>query len=315
MSANPELIALNTKTEQFIVTSSGDHLIMKFDLNGKIISKTTLEVSVSKPYGFDNGDYFFLDSDGVGHFILDSKEPVLVPISSSDLNTPSTRINRNGEEEVVVSDDQGHLFVVTAAGEKKVIQLGSQSLSDVRIAPDGKIWLSDKTGKMFIVDTETSEVKSFTAPVAKMFNRPVFLKNGKIAFGTGSLIFIYDLSNLEKPSAIYDSAIHQQEFEDKEIATYLGSPMENVDLSVVTLADGSEYIWVPTHGGYHFIDDRGAVAGFLSFGTGLGDAESFSPPRRLKDGSFALGLYCGIDRISINKSATGQQMTSGSWMP
>jgi len=315
MSANPELIALKSKSEQYIVTSYGDHLIMKFDSSGKVISKTKLEASVSKPYGFDNGDYFFLDSDGVGHFIFDDKPALTVPISASDLNTPSARVNSKGEEEVVVSDGHGTLFVVHSSGEKKMIQVSQRGLSDVKFAPDGKVWLSDQSGMMYIVDLETADVKSFKVPLAKLFNRPVFLKNGKVAFGAGETIFIYSLQNLERPEAVYDTKIHQTEFENGELSTYLGSPMAGVDLSVVELADGSEYIWVPTHGGYHFIDDRGAIAGYLSFGANLGDAESFSPPSRLKDGSFAIGMYCGIDRITISKNASGQQITSGAWVP
>ena len=315
MSANPELISLKTKSEQFIVTSYGDHLIMKFDSTGKIITKIKLDLNVSKPYGFDNSDYFFLDSDGVGHFIFDDKDPVVIPISSTDLNTPAARVNHKGEEEVIVSDDHGSLFVVHASGDKKIIQVSNQRMSDVRFAPDGKVWLSDQTGMMYIVDIDTSEVKNFKVPLAKTFNRPVFMKNGKVAFGAGDTIFIYNLQNLERPEAIYNSKIRQAEFESGEMSTYIGSPMDGVDLSVVEIADGTEYIWVPTHGGYHFIDDRGAVAGYLSFGANLGDAESFSPPRRLKDGSFALGMYCGIDRITINKSASGQQITSGTWLP
>jgi len=315
MSANPELIVLHTKTEQFIVTSYGDQLIMKIDSSGKVMTKTKLDVTVSKPYGFNNGDYFFLGADGVGHFVLENNSPVNIDISSADLNTPSSHVNAKGEDEVVVSDNHGSLYVVQASGTKKEIKISNQQLSDVRFAPDGKVWVSDATGIMYIVNLETNDVKSFQVPLAKNFNRPVFLKNGKVVFGAGDSIFIYGAQNYEKPEAIYNSSIRQQEFESGATSNYIGSPMPGVDFSVVEIADGSEYIWVPTHGGYHFIDDRGAVAGYFSYGANLGDAETFSAPVRLKDGSFALGMFYGIDRVSINKNASGKQITSGTWLP
>ncbi len=84
------------------------------------------------------------------------------------------------------------------------------------------------------------------------------------------------------------------------------------DLAVMELEDKKEYIWVPTYGGYHIIDDQAAVVGVFEYTKGNGDAETYFSPLKLNDGSFTLGMYYGIDRVTIKKSAT--PIASGAWI-
>jgi len=138
------------------------------------------------------------------------------------------------------------------------------------------------------------------------------LKNGKIAFGSGDYVYIFNQDQLDQPVAIFDTSFNRKDFHDDKVNFMLGSVIKNSDFTTVTV-DGNEYIWIPTYGGYHLINDSGAVVGYFSYGAGNGDAETYSAPVQLKDGSYVIGTYYGIDRVSIRKNASGATMTSKAW--
>lgn len=316
VAPNPEVIALpNTNPEQFVVTSMVDRVMIRFDSSGKIISKVNTDSDAGVPVLLSGNDYFMIDWDGVAHFYSDNKETINVDTKSSYPNDPSVRVNGLGENEVIFSDYRGKVYILKNTGAMRVVNVSSSGLSNTKVAPDGKVWVSDSAGVMYVLDVDAKEVKFIKVGGTAKLTRPVFLKNGKVAFGGGDYIYIYDLKNFSKPEVIIDSRMNQKAYALHTVTDYLGTLMEDSDLGVIELEDGSENLWIPTHGGYYFADSQGAVTGVYSYGIAVADAETYSAPRKLKDGTFIIGLFNGVDRMSFRKSSATTPISSSVWIP
>ena len=313
IASNPEIVAIpNTIPEQYVATSMVDRILIRFDSTGKVLAKIKYEADLGKPIIVNDSSYFVADGDGVGHLFVNNQEAVLYETKSNYLNDPVVRTTLQGETQIVISDTMGSLFVLNPNGEVKTIKLTKEMLLNATVSPDGKIWVSDYNGIMYVVDLDTKEVKTIKTVAQVGFANPVFLKNGKVAFGSGDYVYIFNQDRLDQPAAIFDTTFNNKDFLNDKVNFMLGSLIKNSDFTTVTV-DGSEYIWIPTYGGYHLINDSGVLVGYFSYGAGNGDAETYSAPVQLKDGSFAIGMYYGIDRVSIRKNSSGAQLTSKAW--
>jgi len=312
ISSNPEISALpNTKPEQFVVTSYGDKIIIKFDITGKIISKVKLDSFVTKPIAISSTEYFVGESEGKVHFYIDDKSSVTIDLKTTSLNTPTTRNNSLGSKEVVISDRNGNLFVLNDSGLLKTMKLSNVGLSNALVAPDGLVWVSDETGIMNIVNVENQEIKTIKPGDAVKFSLPVFTKNGKIAFAGNEYIYIYDSKKLDQPESIFDFKFHERDYQSGAMNTYHGPLISGSILDIVEFDDGKEAIYVSTYGGFELINTDGAIIGIYSFTAG--DAENYSLLNKLSDGSFIYGTYYGVDRISLHQNPSVSPIVSSAW--
>lgn len=326
LSGDSEIVALaGTKPAKFLATILGWNQAVLFDETGKILKKFPHEGSLSKPTALASGQAFYLEGS-TGYFIAPDGTAKSVKLPDASYNDPSAFASTSGKNTLAVTTDAGKLLLVQPDGEPKTIELSKSDLSVPAMGPDGKLWISDATGAWYVVDPATGAKETFKVsipnagkmkiPTDRRFSKPIFLKNGTVAFMGDERVYFYDPKSTAKPMAVFERGLAVEEVVSHSgHDDFFGAPMQEAGLASVALKDGTELVWVPARGGSLLLNTNGTLVGINRFTKNPlasdNGAESLSVPVKLADGTYVVGSYHGVERYALSKNNAEKIFSSG----
>lgn len=303
----------NSKPKKFIaaVESTGEIAVISESGSKQIIAKVDELILNPK----------MLTEDKVIFNLGLSNESAILDLKTKQIIKTTHPLNGEGEiPTIITSNDSslaaytsstGSISLISSDGKTKSIKLGESALNNPCIAPDGTLWTTDATGKLYFFDPKTNTYKYVQLDLGELNKIPTldkrtskiaFLNDGKYALEYSGNIYFYNSNHTL--SSVFDLKKTKEQYSntDYEQDKLLNFTRPFADIQSIKLPDGTMGIWIPTYGGQFVLNSKGeAVATFKQPKIDDWSAEMMSAPYQLPDGSYYIGMYYGVEKFKLSK--------------